>query len=35
MLDIADCFLYSINLGVCKNFAQRQAFSWIVNMLKA
>ena len=33
MLDVANYFLYSTNLDVCENFTQRQAFSWIMNML--
>ena len=33
MLDVADYFLYSTNLGVCENFAQRQALTWNMNML--
>ena len=33
MLDVANCFLYSTSLGVCENFTQRQAFSWIMNIL--
>ena len=35
MLDFANCFLYSTNLGVREDFAQRQALTWIVNMLNS
>ena len=35
MLDHAILFCYHTNLGVCENFAQRQALTWIMNMLNS